>query len=216
MKFCKFQGGRCGCSSPLGNRLHCGYRLGAAEREFRARRGSRPGQVAGSLRPPFCRRWSTSWTPTRSRPFITRFQSRTFERLLGQKAIVAPDNATGAGDYRFASADAAEKWFAAARPIVPPAGAKSPLQKLDFGFPISTGARVSFDAAGRPWFWERWSMPADQFKREVEEIAAGKQGLIPGEILLIDRDDRAWMVRSPSAANHICQPTKTKVSPDSR
>ena len=41
-------------------------------------------------------------------------------------------------------------------------------------------------------------MPADQFKRKVEEIAAGKQGLIPGEILLIDCDDRVWMVRSPS------------------
>ena len=49
-------------------------------------------------------------------------------------------------------------------------------------------------AAGRPWFWERWSMPADQFKRKVEEIAAGKEGLIPGEY----RDRLRRFARSPS------------------
>jgi hypothetical protein len=117
-------------------------------------------------------------------------------RLVSQKAIVASSLAEGEL-YRFASSAAAAKWFAEARPVIPPAAAaSSPLQQLDFGVPMGyPTAGVVFDAAQRPWFWSESPRPGDDFKRQIEDMAAGKRPCLTcGKILLIDREQRVWAV----------------------
>ncbi|MGA2259306.1 MAG: hypothetical protein ABSG53_31925, partial [Thermoguttaceae bacterium] len=118
-------------------------------------------------------------------------------RLVSQYAIVVTEGVVEAAHYRFASSDAAARWFAEARPFVPWASAKnSPLQKLNIGGPMShTMAGVTFDAAQRPELWTEISKSDVELKRQVEDVAVGKRSFLTWcRVLLIDREQRVWVL----------------------
>ena len=121
---------------------------------------------------------------------------RDLAELIRQRKIVVDNDAPLEERYRFASADAAAKWFADARPVVPRSDASiQPLEQLRFGVQINyISGGVAFDADKRPWVWTQLGAVADDFKRQVEEVAAGKRSCLVGcKLLLIDRQQRVWV-----------------------
>ncbi len=130
-------------------------------------------------------------------PVRYRVPRAAVSELMRGKRLVVEESAAEEARYRFASTEAAEEWFAAARPIVlGSTGKNSALQEIDFGTSIDhqTGG-VVFDTNSRAWLWTEFYNSADEVKRQIEEVAAGKPTRIAcSKFLLFDRQQRIWVI----------------------